>query len=288
MNEWLLDDAARRKRVSPGGSSRCPGGACRLAFLGWYFYTWLLHRQSNTNSDLLPRIYMPLIHYTTCPFCHSDQLATGASVLDHTVSHETFSIWQCGNCSLRFTQDVPDAGSIGPYYRSDNISLTAIRPRGWSTAFITWCGGRPFGQVPAPDRFGDADPTGQAAGHRCGTGAFAAYMQEHGWEVTGWSRMRRPGNGRWPIIRWSCCRWISLFRCRRKFDAITLWHVLEHVHDLHPYIEQLKTLLKRGAGSLSPCPIILLMMRRYMARPGRPMTCPGICIIFHRMRWKTC
>src|SRR5260221_13706233 len=30
-----------------------------------------------------------------------------------------------------------------------------------------------------------------------------------------------------------------------SFDAITLWHVLEHVHELHPYMERLKTLIKR-------------------------------------------
>ena len=28
-----------------------------------------------------------------------------------------------------------------------------------------------------------------------------------------------------------------------QFDAITLWHVLEHVHDLHPYMSRLKELL---------------------------------------------
>ena len=29
------------------------------------------------------------------------------------------------------------------------------------------------------------------------------------------------------------------------FDAITLWHVLEHVHELHKYVEQLKNLLSK-------------------------------------------
>ena len=29
-----------------------------------------------------------------------------------------------------------------------------------------------------------------------------------------------------------------------SFDAITLWHVLEHVHQLHAYVERLKELLK--------------------------------------------
>lgn len=32
----------------------------------------------------------------------------------------------------------------------------------------------------------------------------------------------------------------------QTFDAVTLWHVLEHVHDLHGYISQLKKLLKPG------------------------------------------
>ena len=29
-----------------------------------------------------------------------------------------------------------------------------------------------------------------------------------------------------------------------SFDAITLWHVLEHVHELHSYVEKLKSLLR--------------------------------------------
>jgi SAM-dependent methyltransferase len=33
---------------------------------------------------------------------------------------------------------------------------------------------------------------------------------------------------------------------QQSFDAITLWHVLEHVHDLHDYMAMLKTLLKPG------------------------------------------
>jgi 2-polyprenyl-3-methyl-5-hydroxy-6-metoxy-1,4-benzoquinol methylase len=35
----------------------------------------------------------------------------------------------------------------------------------------------------------------------------------------------------------------------RSFDAITLWHVLEHVHDLHGTVGQLKKILK-GSGRM--------------------------------------
>ncbi|MGZ5133984.1 MAG: class I SAM-dependent methyltransferase, partial [Flavitalea sp.] len=37
----------------------------------------------------------------------------------------------------------------------------------------------------------------------------------------------------------------TLFSVEQKeFDAITLWHVLEHVHSIHQYIDQLKKILK--------------------------------------------
>lgn len=32
----------------------------------------------------------------------------------------------------------------------------------------------------------------------------------------------------------------------RRYDAITLWHVLEHVHQLHPYVARLKERLAEG------------------------------------------
>src|SRR5882762_1350197 len=69
-----------------------------------------------------------LIHYDTCPSCGSAELAPQFSATDHTVSHQEFLIVECGNCHLRFTQDVPDAASIGHYYRSeDYISHTDTR-----------------------------------------------------------------------------------------------------------------------------------------------------------------
>jgi 2-polyprenyl-3-methyl-5-hydroxy-6-metoxy-1,4-benzoquinol methylase len=34
----------------------------------------------------------------------------------------------------------------------------------------------------------------------------------------------------------------------QQFDSITLWHVLEHVHRLHPTMKQLNRVMKPGAG----------------------------------------
>src|SRR6478609_3879777 len=65
------------------------------------------------------------IHYNYCPVCGSAEINDVLPVKDFTVSAELFSIAECRQCSLRFTQDVPDAASIGPYYKSeDYISHT--------------------------------------------------------------------------------------------------------------------------------------------------------------------
>ena len=61
---------------------------------------------------------MNKVHYTACPVCNSTCINPLLTVKDHSVSKEEFVIWQCGNCSLRFTQDVPNETSIGSYYQS--------------------------------------------------------------------------------------------------------------------------------------------------------------------------
>ena len=61
-----------------------------------------------------------IIHYTNCPVCGSDVIKNALKAKDFTVSGEIFSIAECNDCTLRFTQDVPDAVSIFPYYKSEN------------------------------------------------------------------------------------------------------------------------------------------------------------------------
>src|SRR5690606_904817 len=68
---------------------------------------------------------MDHVHYNQCPVCHSSSVNSLLTVKDHSVSGESFEVWQCAVCSLRFTQNVPDESSIGPYYQSaDYISHT--------------------------------------------------------------------------------------------------------------------------------------------------------------------
>jgi hypothetical protein len=61
-----------------------------------------------------------MIHYTNCPVCLSSNIVSALHATDFTVSQQSFAIWHCNDCSLRFTQDVPAQDAIGPYYQSEN------------------------------------------------------------------------------------------------------------------------------------------------------------------------
>ncbi|MGN6532987.1 MAG: class I SAM-dependent methyltransferase, partial [Ginsengibacter sp.] len=61
-----------------------------------------------------------MISYTSCPNCGDSHIFKVLSAKDHTVTGEEFQIWECKNCTLRFTQNIPDAENIGKYYQSEN------------------------------------------------------------------------------------------------------------------------------------------------------------------------
>ena len=89
----------------------------------------------------------------------------------------------------------------------------------------------------------------------CGTGAFLHTMQEAGWQVTGLepeSAARQRAQVLYQLVVAPSEKLFSL--PGRSFDVITMWHVLEHVHELHAYLRQIKELLAPGGILLIAVP----------------------------------
>jgi 2-polyprenyl-3-methyl-5-hydroxy-6-metoxy-1,4-benzoquinol methylase len=166
---------------------------------------------------------------------------------DHTVTHESFPIWQCATCSLRFTQDVPDAEAVGVYYRSEEYISHSNTTKGLVNSLYHLVRRQTLADKRHLIVSATAKRQGRLLDIGAGTGAFVAYMQQHGWDVTGlepdeMARERALADHKVQLTDTS-----SLFSLPAgSYDAVTLWHVLEHVHDLHPYVEQLKALIKPG------------------------------------------
>src|SRR4051812_47625378 len=71
---------------------------------------------------------MGTIKVEACPVCGSPATTEKLLAKDYTVSQQLFGIWECADCSMRFTQDIPDPASVGSYYQSNAyISHTDTR-----------------------------------------------------------------------------------------------------------------------------------------------------------------
>lgn len=186
------------------------------------------------------------IHYTQCPVCSSASITNVLSVKDFTVSNEVFPVAECSNCALRFTQDVPTAQSIAPYYKSENYISHTDTAKGIVNRLYHMVRRRTLRGKRILIQQKTKLTTGTIADIGAGTGSFVNEMQSHGWKVTGLepdSDARTKAKELYNIELQSTNNFYQL--AAESFDAITLWHVLEHVHDLHDYVNHLSVILKK-------------------------------------------
>jgi 2-polyprenyl-3-methyl-5-hydroxy-6-metoxy-1,4-benzoquinol methylase len=189
---------------------------------------------------------MNRIHYPHCPVCNSTRINPLLTVKDHSVSKEAYVVWQCSECTLRFTQDVPDEDAIGPYYASPDYISHSNTSKGLLNQLYQRVRRITLGQKAALiARY--TKEKGRLLDIGAGIGAFLSVMKKSGWEISGIEpdeTARKKANELFGI---TLDQPAALFGLQdHRFDAITLWHVLEHVHQLHPYVEHLKNLLAAG------------------------------------------
>jgi 2-polyprenyl-3-methyl-5-hydroxy-6-metoxy-1,4-benzoquinol methylase len=185
-----------------------------------------------------------MIHYTQCPVCASGKIAPQLTAKDHTVSQQQFSIWHCSNCTVRFTQDVPEQNAIGAFYQSDNYISHSDTKKGIVNSLYHLVRRRTLNAK----RQLIVDETGMNKGEildiGCGTGAFLNTMKTAGWAITGLEpddTARKKATELYGIQPQSPEKLFDLQPA--TYNAVTMWHVLEHVHELHAYIKQLHNLL---------------------------------------------
>ncbi|MFL5738954.1 MAG: methyltransferase domain-containing protein [Flavisolibacter sp.] len=185
-----------------------------------------------------------MVHYQECPVCASKEIEALLPVKDHSVSGEEFMIWQCKKCGLRFTQDVPDENSIGRYYESADYISHTNTSRGLVNQLYRKIRTYTLEQK-AKLVMQNTVEKGRILDMGAGIGAFLHTMKSKGWEVTGIEPDEGARTQAINLFRLELFDKASMWQLQQEsFDAITLWHVLEHVHQLHAYVEQLKKVLK--------------------------------------------
>ena len=185
------------------------------------------------------------ITYQQCPSCGSATIQFVLKVKDFTVSNDFFEIWHCSNCSLRFTQTVPSATNIGIYYQSANYVSHTDTNKGLINRLYHFV--RQFtlkSKLKLVQQYTELQ-TGALLDVGAGTGYFSRIMTTAGWQVTALepdTTARKLAFEKDGLLLQDVANLYYLES--NQFDAITLWHVLEHVHDLQGYLDKFYDLLK--------------------------------------------
>ena len=198
---------------------------------------------------------MATITRNSCPVCSSPNIRQQLRAEDYTVSHDVFEIWQCAACTLQFTQGAPDALSVGGFYQSDNYISHTDTNEGIINKLYHFVRKTTLKRKRRLIEQTTGITKGSMLDIGAGTGAFADAMQQAGWAVTGLEPDAGTRQRAADLHGLALEDTGVLFQLPpASFDAITMWHVLEHVHELHAYIEQLKLLLKKEGRALIAVP----------------------------------
>ena len=184
------------------------------------------------------------INYTLCPICESAGISRVFKVKDSTASHEYFEIYHCSNCQVRFTQNAPSESSIGEYYESENYISHSDNAKGLINRLYQRVRSISIHQKKKLIERVAGTGKGNLLDVGSGTGYFAATMKKAGWDVKG----LEPDEGARKVAKelhgLDLLPVQNLFELpANSFDAITLWHVLEHVHHVKKYMATFKKLL---------------------------------------------
>jgi 2-polyprenyl-3-methyl-5-hydroxy-6-metoxy-1,4-benzoquinol methylase len=179
---------------------------------------------------------------TICPICESQRFTHFTTVKDCSITKEVFELITCSRCGLTITNPRPTADFIGKYYASvdyishsgksktlfDKIYLTArnITLR-WKHKLITDYSAQP----------------GNILDFGCGTGEFLNFMKKKNWRVSGIEPNETARKKANELLENRVSKDLTEIN-DQPIDIITLWHVLEHVHDLNNTLLKLKALLK--------------------------------------------
>lgn len=185
-----------------------------------------------------------MINYTECPVCKNTSLQHFLSAKDYTVSKEQFEIVKCTNCSHLFTQNIAAQNEIGKYYQSENYISHSDTQEGIVNKLYHAVRKRTLADKKKLVQKETGKQQGKILDIGCGTGAFLHTMNLAGWESTGLEPDDTARKKAKELYHLESKPSHEIFDLpHNTYDAITMWHVLEHVHQLHEYIKQLKNMV---------------------------------------------
>lgn len=188
---------------------------------------------------------MAFINIKNCPVCEKENSTVILLGKDYSTTKEEFPISKCNNCGFVFTQNIPDEESIGKYYNSTNYVSHSNTKKGLFFKVYHLVRSFMLKQKSKLVIKETQKSKGNILDIGSATGYFLNEMKQKGWEIEGIEQDEQAialGKEKFNIDA-NPPSYINNFE-NNYFDCITLWHVLEHVHQLSDTITNLHKILK--------------------------------------------
>jgi 2-polyprenyl-3-methyl-5-hydroxy-6-metoxy-1,4-benzoquinol methylase len=188
-----------------------------------------------------------------CPVCDSDQLANYLSCVDYTVSKKEFQVQKCSQCGFIFTNPRPSEDAIGPYYESEDYISHSGTSKGLVNRLYHLV--RNYSIKSKRRLIARYSPGKKILDIGSGTGEFLNELDQKGYSVIGLepneaARKQSISNYTLSILEPGKSQEFN----EDSFDAVTMWHVLEHVHRLNEQVSEINRLLKTGGVAVIAVP----------------------------------
>lgn len=180
-----------------------------------------------------------------CPACGTNSWKPAGQVKDYSITGEWFELMECPSCHLRATYPQPKPADIGRYYASTAYISHSDTRKGLINKLYHAARVRMLRQKMQWVTEYSGKTKGRLLDVGAGTGHFGHFMKSGGWDVLA----LEPDDSARKVAALKLGISIQPLDMLTQlepdsFDVITLWHVLEHVHDLAGYMDHFRTLLK--------------------------------------------
>ena len=199
----------------------------------------------------------PAVTGTACLACGNEAWTPEFTGLRDYLTGDHFDVHRCSGCGLQVTQPLPNGEAIGKYYpqryRGNRHGFTAAFRSAMRCRAIESCFQPGF--------------RGRILDIGCGDGSFALHMKSRGWEVAATEidqdtvdRLCKAG------INAKLSPVADAEGFEKKFDAITCWHVLEHMENPHHVAQWVRTQLQTGGFFQASVPNVASQQARVFGR----------------------